>query len=62
MLINQHSLSAWLVETWRDSLCQKLCMASLTVEDLVTTGENQTVHPDELAELGGASLKDKAVS
>ena len=36
-----------------------LCVASLTVENLASTGENQAPHLDELAELGGAALKTK---
>ncbi|XP_032251109.1 uncharacterized protein LOC116626079 [Phoca vitulina] len=38
----------------------ELCMASLTMEDLVSTGENQTAHLDELAELGGASQRQSS--
>lgn len=35
-------------------------MASLTMEDLVSTGENQTAHLDELAELGAASQRQSS--
>lgn len=58
VLTNQHLLNAWFVKPWTNSFfCQKLSMLCLNV----STGENEMVHLDKLEELGGASLKDKAV-